>query len=153
MNAKLLAEHDLTLSDYEVLVHLSWAPEGRLRRGQLAARVHLTAGAITQLLHGLERAGLVRSSPDPSDRRAIIAQLSDAGHQRLAAAAATHVADISQTFTAQYSTEELATLAELLGRVGFDRQAAPEDSGGRRSPDRHPPAADGQTERTDSSNA
>ena len=35
-NAELLADHDLTLNDYEVLLHLAHAPERRLRRVDLA---------------------------------------------------------------------------------------------------------------------
>src|SRR6478752_60682 len=59
LSAQLQREHGLTLNDYEVLLHLSHADEGMLRRVDLAERVLLTASGITRLLEGLERAGYV----------------------------------------------------------------------------------------------
>ncbi len=117
MDAKLRACHDLTINDYEVLLWLSWAPQGRLRRVELSQAVHLTQGGITRLLSGLENAGLVQSTRDETDRRVIYAQLTDAGRDRLSDAAQTHVADVSARFTDRFSLEELATLAQLLGRL------------------------------------
>ena len=117
MNTDLLAGHGLTINDYEALLHLSWALSGRLRRGELAQRVHLTPGGITRLLHGLEQMGLVRSLSDPTDRRVVCAALTEAGQERLRQAAHTHARDVSALFTAQFSCDELATLAQLLGRL------------------------------------
>ena len=57
LSAQLQREHGLTLNDYEVLLHLSHAENGMLRRVDLAERVLLTASGITRLLEGLERAG------------------------------------------------------------------------------------------------
>ncbi|HVI16811.1 MAG TPA: helix-turn-helix domain-containing protein, partial [Gaiellales bacterium] len=59
MNAQLIAEHGITLNDYDVMVNLADAPGGVLRRVDLADRVLLTASGITRLLEGLERAGWV----------------------------------------------------------------------------------------------
>ena len=59
LSAQLQREHDLTLNDYEVLLHLSHAEGGRMRRVDLAQQVLLTASGITRLLEGLERAGFV----------------------------------------------------------------------------------------------
>ena len=59
LNAQLTADHGLTISDYEVLLRLSRAPERRMRRVDLAEQVLLTASGITRLLDGLERCGYV----------------------------------------------------------------------------------------------
>ncbi|MPZ12925.1 MAG: MarR family transcriptional regulator [Chloroflexi bacterium] len=125
MNANLLAGHFLTINDYEALLHLSWAPDGRLRRGELAQSVHLTPGGITRLLHGLEQMGLVRSVRDPVDRRAVSAELTGAGQERLRQAAETHARNVNELFTARFSRDELTTLAELLGTL-----TDPLDAGG-----------------------
>jgi len=117
MNGHLLASHGLTINDYEALLHLSWAPDGLLRRGELARRVQLTPGGITRLLRGLEQEGLVRSQSDQADRRAVCAALTEGGRERLHQAACTHVGDITELFTARFSTDELATLARLLGHL------------------------------------
>jgi DNA-binding MarR family transcriptional regulator len=118
MDSHLRTSHGLTINDYEVLLRLSWAPDGRLSRSQLANSVHLTQGGVTRLLSGLEQEGLVTSVCGESDRRVVNARLTEAGRARLQAAARTHADDVASMFTAHYTTEELATLAELLQRPG-----------------------------------
>ncbi len=84
LSAQLQREHDLTLNDYEVLLHLSRADGGRLRRVDLAERVLLTASGITRLLEGLEESGYVCKQTCPSDARVSYAKLTDAGAQQAA---------------------------------------------------------------------
>jgi DNA-binding MarR family transcriptional regulator len=118
MNAQLVAEHGLTLSDYDVLVHLANAPERRMRRVDLANSVLLTASGITRLLDRLEAEGWVCKEHCKSDARVTWAVLTDAGHEKLVEAAQTHHADIARLFTDRLSAEELDALGCLLGRLG-----------------------------------
>jgi DNA-binding MarR family transcriptional regulator len=111
-NAELVAEHGLTLNDYEVLLHLSRADDRRLRRVDLAERVLLTPSGITRLLEGLERAG--------SDARVTYAQLTDAGEEKLLEAAESHVGAIRLFFRDRFSREELVALGGLLERLPAD---------------------------------
>ena len=46
--------------------------EGPQNAGALAARLHLTTGAVTSILDRLERKSLIVRSQDPADRRKII---------------------------------------------------------------------------------
>ena len=117
MNANLIAAHELTLTDYEVLLRLWTAPEVGLTRSDLAQSTLLTQGGITRLLSGLERAGLVESASGETDRRVVYARLTEAGRKRFREAARTHVRDITTMFTERFSSDELATLADLLGRL------------------------------------
>jgi DNA-binding MarR family transcriptional regulator len=117
LSAQLQREHGLTLNDYEVLLHLSHADGGRMRRVDLAERVVLTASGITRLLEGLERSGFVCKETCPSDARVSYAKLTDEGAAKLRAAAETHLRGVDELFLARYSEPELATLAELLGRL------------------------------------
>ena len=117
LSAQLQREHDMTITDYEVLLHLSRAEEGRLRRVDLAERVVLTASGITRLLEGLERQGWVEKATCSSDARVSYAQLTEAGHAKLHEAAKTHLAGIEQLFNGRYSGSELATLSDLLSRL------------------------------------
>jgi DNA-binding MarR family transcriptional regulator len=117
LSAQLQREHGLTLNDYEVLLHLSHADGGRLRRVDLAERVLLTASGITRLLDGLERAGYVCKETCASDARVSYAKLTDEGRSKLKAAAETHLRGIGELFLSRYSGSELTTLAELLGRL------------------------------------
>ena len=75
LSAQLVAEHGLTLNEYEVLVLLARAPERAMRRVDLAHEVRLSPSGVTRLLDRLEAAGLgrqarsarrTRASPTPS---------------------------------------------------------------------------------------
>jgi DNA-binding MarR family transcriptional regulator len=119
-STELLTMHGLTLTGYEVLLHLAHAPERRLRRVDLAESVLLTASGITRLLDGLERSGYVSRATSEQDARVSYAVLTDEGYEKLRAAAPTHVGGIRQLFGEHFSSEELETLAELLGRLPGD---------------------------------
>ena len=117
LSAQLQREHDLTLNDYEVLLHLSHAEDGRMRRVDLAERVVLTASGITRLLEGLERAGYVCKESCAADARVSYAALTDKGRKKLGSAAETHLRGVDELFVSRYSGSELTALAELLGRL------------------------------------
>lgn len=116
LNAQLVTEHALTLSDYEVLLHLWRAPDQRLRRTDLAERVLLTPSGITRLLDGLERCSYVDRAECATDRRVTYAVLTDTGLEKLLAARETHLEGVRTLFADRYDDEELETLAELLSR-------------------------------------
>ncbi len=118
LNAELVAEHGLTLNDYEVLLHLSHAENRSLRRVDLADRVILTPSGITRLLDGLERAGWVEKASCASDARVSYAVLTDAGYEKLRDAGDFHLDGVRRAFGAHYSEDELVQLASLLGRLG-----------------------------------
>ena len=117
LSADLVAEHGLTLNDYEVLLHLARAPGKRMRRVDLAESILLTASGITRLLEGLESSGLVARELCDTDRRVVYARLTEAGAEKLREAGRTHVAGIKSLFVGRYSNEELATLSSLLSRL------------------------------------
>jgi len=81
---------------HEVLLRLSWAPERRLRRVDLAGQVLLTASGITRLLGGLEQNRLVARESCASDRRVVYAVLTDAGLARVEEATKTHFGQIAR---------------------------------------------------------
>ena len=123
LNAQLVADHGLTLSDYGVLLQLAWAPDRRLRRIDLAEKILLTASGITRLLDGLERSGFVERAACDTDRRVVYAVLTDRGLARLREAAATHVEQIEGLFGRRFEPSELETLVTLLGRLGDEGSA------------------------------
>jgi DNA-binding MarR family transcriptional regulator len=131
LSAQLQREHGLTLNDYEVLLHLSHADDGRMRRVDLAEQVVLTASGITRLLEGLERSGYVCKETCAADARVSYAKLTEEGEAKLRAAAETHLRGIDEQFFSRYSEPELATLAELLARLpstGADCRASSSDA-------------------------
>lgn len=117
LDAQLQAAHGLTISDYDVLVHLRDAPEQHLRMSELAERVLLTRSGITRLIDGLERDGYVRRQSCPSDARVSHAVITDEGLERLAEARQTHLRGIRDTFTGNFSDDELRLIDELFSRL------------------------------------
>jgi DNA-binding MarR family transcriptional regulator len=105
MDATLRELHGLNLNEYEVLLQLRNADEGRLRGVDLAQRLVITQGGVTRLLAGLD------------DARVVWAGLTKAGGEKLAAARATHLEDVRRLFSDRFSAPELDQLGELLGRI------------------------------------
>jgi DNA-binding MarR family transcriptional regulator len=117
LSSRLEALHELTLSDFDVLVQLYFAEGRRMRRIDIARSVLLTASGITRLLDGLESCGLVAKERCSSDARVTYAVLTEAGVKKIEAARESHHADVEELFGAQFSPEEREHLAELLGRL------------------------------------
>jgi DNA-binding MarR family transcriptional regulator len=117
INAQLVADHGLTINQFECLLLLARAEERRMRRVDLAEQLILTASGVTRLLDGLERDGFVDRANCATDRRVTYAVLTDDGYRKLQEASRTHVVDLRAFFEARYSSEELEQLATLLGRL------------------------------------
>src|SRR6266566_9899066 len=107
LSAELQEKHDLTINDYEALLVLSRAQDGRLKRVDLARSLMLTPSGITRLLQGLEDAGLVERASCETDLRVTYAQLTDAGREKLEAASSDHVASISALFEQHFAHDEI----------------------------------------------
>ena len=125
LDADLIAAHGLTLRDFEVLIYLSRAPEGRMRPSDLTDMVILTRSGVTRLLAGLEEAGLVRRDTCAEDRRVIYATLTEKGLAKLNAAHPTHLRGVGELFTDRFDDEELETLRRLLGNLPITAADAP----------------------------
>jgi DNA-binding MarR family transcriptional regulator len=117
LSSRLEAVHELTLSDFDVLIQLYFAEGRRMRRIDLARSVLLTASGITRLLDGLESCGLVAKERCDSDARVTYAVLTKAGVKKIEEARESHVADIEELFGSRFSPQEREQLAEFLGRL------------------------------------
>jgi DNA-binding MarR family transcriptional regulator len=117
LSADLVRDHGLTINDYEALLRLSRADGHYLKRVELAESLVLTPSGVTRLLDGLERAGYVEKGSCETDARITYAVLTDAGHEKLEEASRSHIAQIRAFFGERFDADELAMLAELLGRL------------------------------------
>jgi DNA-binding MarR family transcriptional regulator len=124
LDNELQAEHGLTLGDYEVLVHLSEAPDSAIRMSDLAGRLHLSPSGITRRIDGLVKTGLVERRKCPSDRRGSNAVLTPLGLKTLATAAPTHVRGVREHFVDRLDARSLADLAAALSAIDIDEERA-----------------------------
>jgi DNA-binding MarR family transcriptional regulator len=120
LDRELVADHGLTINDYEVLLRLARAPDRMMRRVDLAQQVLLTPSGITRLLDGLQRCGFVEKEACDSDARVVYAKLTDAGREKLKQATEDHVGSIRRLFGERLSEQELRMLCDFLDRLQPD---------------------------------
>ena len=117
LDAELQGAHELGLGEFEALLQLSLADQGRLRMSELADRLVLSRSGVTRLVDRLETAGYVARATCPSDARGSFAALTDVGRGRLRDAAPTHVRGVREHFVDRVPPDELARLARTLERL------------------------------------
>lgn len=122
LDAQLLAEHELTLSAYEVLLHLADAPGGRLRMSELAESALLSRSGLTRLVDRLAKHGLLRRQPCGDDGRGWFALITVSGRELFQAARRTHLEGVRRDFLDHFSRAELRALGGMWGRLELDRQ-------------------------------
>ena len=78
---EVLRPFDLTFARYELLMLLLFSRAGALPLSRLGDRLQVHPTSVTNAVDRLEAQGLVRRCPHPSDRRATLAELTDAGRE------------------------------------------------------------------------
>ena len=117
LEAELIAEHELPLASYDVLVQLAEAPGRALRMIELADRVLLSRSGLSRLVDRLVREELVERAPCPEDARGTLAVLTQTGLNRLREASLTHLRGIHDHVASRLDDSELAELARLLTKL------------------------------------
>jgi DNA-binding MarR family transcriptional regulator len=106
----------LNVTDLTCFGYVIEAGENLLTAGDLAARAHVTTGAVTGILNRLERAGFVTRRPDPNDRRRVrVAALPEA-EARVREIYEPYYARLAELF-ADYSPDEIAVLTDWFTRA------------------------------------
>ena len=90
LGEQLQRDSSLSLVEYYVLAGLSDQPDRTIRMSTLAALANSELSRLSHLVRRLERRGLVRREPDPTDGRFTHAILTDEGLAHLEGAAPGH---------------------------------------------------------------
>lgn len=114
--SRRLSVHGLDFSDFMILFYLNEAPEQKLRRIDLAAKLGLTASGITRMLLPLEKLGIIERSLDDADARARYASITLAGKNLLQDATASIEMKLEDIIPEESETE-LEKFTELLERI------------------------------------
>jgi DNA-binding MarR family transcriptional regulator len=117
LEAELETEHGLTLPAYEVLAHLSEAPDRRLRMSDLATHAVLTPSGLTRLVDKLAREGLVERQRCRADARVVYAVLTSAGMARLVAAYPTHLRGVREHYLNRLTPAQQQALSDALAEL------------------------------------
>ncbi|MFF8974114.1 MarR family winged helix-turn-helix transcriptional regulator [Streptomyces sp. NPDC014995] len=112
---KAYASLGISRGEFDVLATLrrSGAPYALSPR-QLSATLMLTTGGMTGRLDKLERAGLLRRSPDPHDRRGLRVTLTEQGLALVDEAVGAGLAVQTEALSAALAGEQAGLLAGLL---------------------------------------
>jgi DNA-binding MarR family transcriptional regulator len=117
LQRELVAEHGITMPDYEILVRLSEADAHRLRMSELAERSLSSRSRLSHQVARMESAGLVRREDCAEDRRGQWAVMTDRGWAAIQAAAPDHVESVRTHLLDQLTAEEFAALGRACAKV------------------------------------
>ena len=129
LGRQLEADSDLSLSEYEILVRLSEAPEHTVRMSELAASLMHSRSRVTHTVGRLERRGLVARHTCAVDGRGVNAVMTPEGYALLVAAAPGHVRAVRTNLVDRLTDAQLAALGEAMALVA-PREPAPRANGG-----------------------
>lgn len=107
-----LQDVGLTPAQYTALLALKFLPDP-VRPSDVARWAFRSANAITYLMDGLEKAGLVRRFRNPTDRRSIRLEMTAKG-EAVYAQARQPAWELIEKLMSTYSEDELATFTHLL---------------------------------------
>jgi DNA-binding MarR family transcriptional regulator len=131
LNRQLQADCGLSLPEYEVLVRLTEAPDGRLRQFQLGSALDWEQSRLSHLLTRMSRRGFVVRQDCVADRRGAEVVLTAAGRAAIESAAPGHVAAVRRLVFDRMDSEQAAAFGQAFEAI----LAGLEDSGPLR-PDR-----------------
>jgi len=117
MDADLVREQRMSLSEYTVLRILSEHPDRRLRMNELAAACDMSLSGMTRLAGRLESGGYLQRVPCENDARGANAVLTDAGLARLEQAWPTHLASVRQHIFDHLEGLDMCKLAKALNAM------------------------------------
>ena len=127
---ELLRPLELTFPRYEALMLLHLSSRGSLPLGKIGDRLQVHRTSVTNLIDGLEKAGLVERVPHETDRRTTLATITPKG--RRAAEQTTAALNEARFATGSLQAGELEALSAVLRgfRAEADGFAAPGSGAG-----------------------
>lgn len=111
-------------SQFEVLVRLSYAPDG-MRMTDLAAVLVFSASGLTYQATQLEKRGLIERTRAPDgDERTVVARITAAGRELVERVRPGHLAHVQQLFASRLTPEQIDTLGQMLQALVAGLRAA-----------------------------
>jgi DNA-binding MarR family transcriptional regulator len=103
---------DLTFARYEILMLLSFTRKGALPMTRMGALLQVHPTSVTSAVDRLETQGFVKRQPHPTDRRAVLAAITQAGRARGLAATTALNAQVFEQLG--ITTNQIDTLRTVL---------------------------------------
>jgi DNA-binding MarR family transcriptional regulator len=122
--AELKDEAGISITEYDVLLHLSEMPPP-VRMHELADAVVLSKSGLTRVVDRMERDGLLARVPIVGDRRSTAIALTRAGEGVFRDARAVHRRGIKRYFIDHLSEEDAKVIRRAFGRARDAARAHP----------------------------
>lgn len=123
LEAALRKDSGLSHGEYEVLLRLNFAEDGRMRLNALAERSILSQSGTSRLVSRLEQAGFVERVEVEEDRRGANAQITEEGRIHFLEAAQRHTARVKELFLDRLTVEEVQVMAQAWQRLNETPEA------------------------------
>ncbi len=107
----------LSHCDYQVLAHLSEAPDGRLRSFELGRLLRWEKSRLSQHLGRMQTRGLVARERCLTDQRGAVVAITPQGGNLIKTAAPQHVSDVRDALIDHLTATELEMLATIGDKV------------------------------------
>ena len=117
LDAQLERDAGISLAEYRVLSWLSMSPERTARMSDVALRANLQLPHMSRVATRLEQRGWLTRRTDPSDRRAVLATLTDAGWAKVQEAAPGHAEEVQRLVFDHLSLEQVRQLRRIGVRI------------------------------------
>src|SRR6187551_3220226 len=117
LDRELREEHEISFSEYEILVRLSETEHGRMRMALLADAMSHSRSRVTHTIARMEKADLVVRQASQADGRGVEAVMTSAGKNKLVEAAPTHVRGVRKHLVDIASRPDLAALGRIFNEV------------------------------------
>jgi DNA-binding MarR family transcriptional regulator len=117
LNRQLQADSALSLPEYEVLVRLSEAPDGKLRPFQLRLALDWEQSRLSHLLSRMTRRGFVTRQECPGDRRGAMVVLTGPGRAAIESAAPGHVAAVRRLVFDQMDNVQATAFRQIFEAI------------------------------------
>lgn len=117
LNGRLDEAHRLSLGDVNLLQILSNSPGGSARMGDLAAALPSPPTHVTRKVRRLEGQDLVRRCVSPTDRRGVIATITEKGRMVAEHAMVTYAQEVRKIFLSQMSQAQVASMEDRCHRI------------------------------------
>jgi DNA-binding MarR family transcriptional regulator len=117
LDEELIAEHQLSLADFDVFVQLAERPGRSARMTELAEALLISRSGATRLIERLEKEGMVTRGRANGDGRGVSATLTDQGLRRFREASATHLRGIQRHFLTQLSAVEMVAIGQVCQQL------------------------------------
>jgi DNA-binding MarR family transcriptional regulator len=117
LERRLRTRCGLSNADYQVLAHLSEAPDGRLRSFELGELLRWEKSRLSQHLGRMQNRGLVSRERSRTDQRGAVVGITPRGGVLIEAAAPQHVADVREALIDHLTATELEMLTTIGDKV------------------------------------